>query len=162
MSHLLAKRKLNLLVPPFLAEGLAEAMDFTHQPQDVVDPHLASKGLLLLDEFRPLSELFVLTRRGLAWSDQKKYLCWQGGSFVAFLIEEYGLEKFKRFYRTDYIKLTLNPGEAIEEIYGKSISKLETDWKNFLEGYATGEESRAEFFLKAGGIDRDKHSTSNW
>ena len=150
MSHLLAKRKLNLLVPPFLAEGLAGAMDFTYRPQDVVDPHLASKGLLLLDDFRPLSELFVLTRRGLAWSDQKKYLCWQGGSFVAFLIEEYGLEKFKRFYRTDYIKLTLNPREAIEEIYGKSVSRLETDWKNFLEGYATGEESRAEFFLKAG------------
>ncbi|MBS3793263.1 hypothetical protein KGY77_11550 [Candidatus Bipolaricaulota bacterium] len=148
ITHLLAKRKLNPLVPPFLAEGLAEAMDFTHRPKDVVDPHLASIGLLLLDEFRPLSELFVLTRRGLTWSDQKKYFYWQGGSFVAFLIEEYGPEKFKDFYRTDYITLTLRPEEAVEEIYGKSISKLETDWKNFLEGYATGEESRAKFFLE--------------
>ncbi|MFB6216758.1 MAG: hypothetical protein ABEJ72_07300, partial [Candidatus Aenigmatarchaeota archaeon] len=47
MTHLLAKRKLNPLVPPFLGEGIAEAMDFAHRPKDVEDPHLASKGLLL-------------------------------------------------------------------------------------------------------------------
>jgi hypothetical protein len=102
-----------------------------------------------LDEFRPLNELLKLTRRGLTWSDQKKHLYWQGGSFVAFLIDEYGLEKFKEFYKTDYITLTLRSDEAIEGIYGKNILQLEKDWKNFLEGYAPGEEKRARIFLRA-------------
>lgn len=148
MTHLLAKRKLNPLVPPFLAEGLTVAMDFTYRPKDAVDPHLATKGLLLLDEFRPLNELLKLTRRGLTWSDQKKHFYWQGGSFVAFLIDEYGLEKFKEFYKTDYITLTLRSDEAIEGIYGKSIPQLEKDWTDFLESYAPGEEKRARVFLQ--------------
>jgi hypothetical protein len=149
MTHLLAKRKLNPLVPPFLAEGMSEAMDFAHRSKDVVDPHLASKGLLLLAEFRLLNGLLKLTRTGLTWPDQKKHLYWQGGSFVAFLIDEYGLEKFKEFYKTDYITLTLHPDEVAGEIYGKNILQLEKDWKNFLEGYAPGEEKRARIFLRA-------------
>jgi hypothetical protein len=124
-------------------------MDFTYRPKDVVDPHLATKGLLLLDEFRPLNELLKLTRTGLTWPDQKKHLYWQGGSLVAFLIDEYGLEKFKEFYKRDYVTLILHPNEAAGEIYEKSISQLEKDWTDFLEGYAPGEEKRARVFLRA-------------
>ncbi|MFB6214591.1 MAG: hypothetical protein ABEI54_01860, partial [Candidatus Bipolaricaulia bacterium] len=149
MVHIVAREKLNPLVPPFLSEGLVSALDFAHRPEGVIDPHLVSKGLILANQFRSLDVLIKLTRMGLTRPDRMKYLYWQGGSFVAFLIDEYGLEKFKEFYKTDYITLTLHPDEAAGKIFGKSISQLEKEWTDFLEGYAPGEERRAKLFLQA-------------
>ncbi len=53
------------------------------------------------------------------------------GSFCRFLIEEYGIEKFKEFYRT---------GDT--DVYGKNIGELSASWKDFLDTLPTVEHAK--------------------
>ncbi len=48
-----------------------------------------------------------------------------GGSFVKFLVDNHGIEKFLSVYR----------GKSFSKIYGKSIDQLNNDWKDFLAQY---------------------------
>ncbi|MGY3188877.1 peptidase MA family metallohydrolase [Lysinibacillus sp. TE18511] len=48
-------------------------------------------------------------------------------SFIKYLIDTYGLEKFEKIYNEK------NIGEKIEEVYGKSISEIENDWIGFIK-----------------------------
>ena len=47
------------------------------------------------------------------------------GSFVKFLVETYGLERFLHLFGTDIT--------SAEAIYGKDLAELESDWRRFLE-----------------------------
>ncbi|MBY0121660.1 hypothetical protein [Bacillus sp. S/N-304-OC-R1] len=47
-------------------------------------------------------------------------------SFVTYLIESYGLEKFEQIYNKEDL------ANKIEDIYGKNISELENDWISFI------------------------------
>ncbi len=49
--------------------------------------------------------------------DQTAYIL--AGSFVGFLVERYGLARFRRLYET----------EDYEMVYGKSFATLETEWR---------------------------------
>ena len=53
------------------------------------------------------------------------------GSFSKYLIDTYGIEDFKEFYRT---------GDP--SVYGKSVVDLTNEWKEFLEGIYVPEETR--------------------
>jgi hypothetical protein len=46
------------------------------------------------------------------------------GSFVGFLIEQYGLPTFRRLYDTGHC----------EEAYGKSLQRLEEEWRAHVQG----------------------------
>lgn len=48
-------------------------------------------------------------------------------SFIKYLIDTYGLEKFEKIYNEK------NIGEKIEEVYGKNISEIENDWIGFIK-----------------------------
>ena len=45
------------------------------------------------------------------------------GSFVGFLIEKYGLPKFKRLYQT----------ESYNKVYGESLQILDREWRSSLQ-----------------------------
>ncbi|MGM7702850.1 hypothetical protein ACSVDE_14065 [Pseudalkalibacillus sp. Hm43] len=49
------------------------------------------------------------------------------GSFVSYLIEEYGLKTFEKIYNVDQLNI------AIKETYGKDIDTLETEWLDYIK-----------------------------
>ncbi|MEM8962210.1 MAG: DUF2891 domain-containing protein [Acidobacteriota bacterium] len=54
---------------------------------------------------------------------QRKLAYLQEGSFTKFLIERDGLEKYMKVYL----------GESLEDVYGKDLATLETEWRELLE-----------------------------
>ena len=55
------------------------------------------------------------------------------GSFIKFIIERYGIEKFKTFY----IQFTEQEifGEVLKENYNKTIAEIEPEWIEFVKNY---------------------------
>jgi hypothetical protein len=48
------------------------------------------------------------------------------GSFCGFVIETYGVERFKRLYAAN------DPAAAAASVLGKSLADLDADWREFL------------------------------
>lgn len=119
----------------FLAEGLAvHAHDFlggiSAFPNFGQDPHVLAQrvapdhSVLALDRFatpRPLG-------------DRGTYIV--AGSFVRFLIERYGMERFRLLYAltplTSYRRDAGDPARW-SPVYGKTIEELEREWRAFLD-----------------------------
>jgi len=76
------------------------------------------------------------------------YTYLETASFVLFLIDQYGLERFQRLYRVSLVPIP-NFGEAFCRIYDEEIAYVERDWLEFLAGYAVGQEARARRFVQA-------------
>jgi len=79
----------------------------------------------------PLEELLAFTEIGSEWS--KPLVAYpQAGSFVKFLIDTYGREKFLEAYsRLDNSKEEIvfkQNRENLEQIYGKSLDTLSQEW----------------------------------
>jgi len=69
-----------------------------------------------------------------AASDRLTYAYLISGSFVKYLINGYGLSKFKTLYELS----PLTPGVATptdptryQNVYGNSLAQLETEWRNW-------------------------------
>lgn len=67
------------------------------------------------------------------WGDYPEEIKYPAaGSFIDYLIDNYGINLLKQFYREatpdDFEKVT-------QTIYGKSLAPLENDWHQFLESY---------------------------
>lgn len=52
-------------------------------------------------------------------------------SFVTYLIDTYGLEKFEKVYDQP------NLGEKLVEVYGKNVDELEREWVSYVDGNYT-------------------------
>ena len=70
-----------------------------------------------------------------------------GQSFVKYLIEEYGIEKFMTFAKAVYVN------QACEEVYNKSLDNVEEEWLKFLEGVEPFEYTYKEWVNKKVGKD---------
>lgn len=99
-----------------LLEGLAVAADWSG---DVYDPHQWSKALI---ENGMAPGIADIAGFGFWYAPPSQSYTLMG-SFSRYLIDTYGIEKFKTVYRTGDFTL-----------YGKSLSELEADWKKFLAG----------------------------
>lgn len=99
-----------------LVEGLAVAADWS---ADEFTPHGWSKAMIKAKAALDLREIVGIG----FWRapPQKSYMLM--GSFVRYLIDTYGVEKFKTVYRTGSFST-----------YGKSLGELISDWKTFLDG----------------------------
>ena len=100
-----------------LLEGVAVAADW---PQEQYSPHdvssvLMEKGLLpnIENAFDPMG--FWKNPSGKAYQSM--------GSFVRWLIDEFGIDKMKMFYQ----------GVEFYEVYGISLVKAIDDWKSYLK-----------------------------
>lgn len=49
------------------------------------------------------------------------------GSFITFLIDSYGLEKFEQVYNQEQVE------KKIQDVYGKTMEELEKEWLHFIE-----------------------------
>ncbi len=99
-----------------LLEGLAVAADWSG---DGYDPHQWSKAIIqngMAPDIGDIAGLgFWYAPPGLSYTLM--------GSFTRYLIDTYGIDKFKTVYRTGDFSL-----------YGKDLQGLAADWKKFLEG----------------------------
>ncbi|MYG05521.1 hypothetical protein F4167_02630 [Candidatus Poribacteria bacterium] len=100
-----------------LHEGIAVAADWS---EGKLTAHQWAKAMREMEIAPPLSAVMGIGFWGHAGS--RSYLL--AGSFVRFLVDTYGIEKFKGVFPT---------GNFVKH-YGKDLQSLETEWINFLEG----------------------------
>ena len=100
-----------------LHEGIAVAADWD---EGKLTAHQWAKAMREMEIAPPLSAIMGIGFWGHAGS--RSYLL--AGSFVRFLVDTYGIEKFKGVFPT---------GNFVKH-YGKNLQSLETEWIHFLEG----------------------------
>ena len=150
-AHVVAYCAWSALPSQPVNEGLAVAVDFRSRPRTTYDPHLLSKGLALRSELMAIEPLFSQPFDApppASTSRDVLYTYLETASFVLFLIDQYGLERFQRLYRVSLVPIP-NFGEAFCRIYDEEIAYVERDWLEFLAGYAVGQEARARRFVQA-------------
>ncbi|RMF87882.1 MAG: hypothetical protein D6736_11875 [Nitrospinota bacterium] len=100
-----------------LVEGIAEA---TAWQSGELTPHQWSRAMFELGLAPPLD---TLLRPWSFWLElpARSYLL--TGSFVRYLIDTYGIDKFKAVYR----------GKKFMQSFGKSLSQLQQEWETFLQ-----------------------------
>ena len=100
-----------------LHEGIAVAADWS---EGKLTAHQWAKAMREMEIAPPLSAIMGIGFWGHAGS--RSYLL--AGSFVRFLVDTYGIEKFKGVFPT---------GNFVKH-YGKELESLETEWIDFLAG----------------------------
>ncbi|MDE0016268.1 MAG: hypothetical protein OXU51_08785 [Candidatus Poribacteria bacterium] len=100
-----------------LHEGIAVAADWS---EGKLTAHQWAKAMREMEIAPPLSAIMGIGFWGHAGS--RSYLL--AGSFVRFLVDTYGIEKFKGVFST---------GNFVKH-YGKELQSLETEWIDFLAG----------------------------
>lgn len=107
-----------LSMKPGLIEGLAVAAAWD---EDRLTAHQWSKAYRLLKKSHPPSMEKIIDAGGF-WTSASGIAYTLSGSFVRFLIDRYGIEKFKRVY----------PDAKFNRTYGKSLKALVGEWEKFL------------------------------
>lgn len=116
---------------PALTEGIATAADGEYSFNTI---HYAA-GLAYNNNFRyPIESLF----KGLNFFGQLSSLSYvYSGSFCKYLIDEYGVEKFKMIFQNG----------SFESVYGKSIRTLEKEYYLFIESFGIGNIHQATYYF---------------
>jgi len=101
-----------------MVEGIATAADW---PAEDLNPHQAAAALRRLEMAPDLRN--IVGASGF-WTAASSRAYTTAGSFIRFLVDEYGIEAFKRVYgRGDF-----------RGAYEKSLDALVGEWETFLEG----------------------------
>lgn len=101
-----------------LVEGLAVAADWNSRFYGGLDRHQWSKSLIKSDLAPDVKD--IIGTGFLYYPANRSYTIM--GSFSRFLIDVYGIDKFKEFYRS-----------GNESVYKKDIGNLVLEWKSFLK-----------------------------
>ena len=108
-----------------LLEGIAVAVDWRGQKYN---PHQWSKVMIELGRAPQIDDILGFG----FWYAPAEVSYTLTGSFSKYLIDTYGIEKYKTAYKT---------GSFSE--YGKNIDELELEWKEFLKSVVTPSETKA-------------------
>ncbi|MDM5247733.1 MULTISPECIES: hypothetical protein [unclassified Lysinibacillus] len=123
----------------FTQEGFATYMEDTYGENESYT-HKLMKYFIDSNKFIPISKLIDPNQDDAyfrpALTSQKEYtLRWMSyihsASFITYLIDTYGLEKFEQLYNEEDL------AKKIKEIYGKNISEIENDWVVFIKNRQT-------------------------
>lgn len=106
---------LKVSLKPGLHEGIAVAAAWNTQP---LTPHQRSKAMHQLKIAPEIQQIMGLG----FWQEASSRSYTLAGSFVRFLVDTYGMEKFKGVFPTGNFKQT----------YGKTLDNLVQEWKGFL------------------------------
>ncbi len=104
--------------PPLLAEGMAAYFEF---------PHFYGKELRQSDQLPPVS---MLLKSVDYYSLPGHNNISAASSFVKYLIDTYGLSKFKQLYK---YSSDLKIENQFQEIYEKPLAELESGWHELLD-----------------------------
>lgn len=130
----------------FLTEGLATFMQYRFSKErkwPFPDLKLEESLLKFRDDLVPLDKLIVETTNHLEIynpvelnSLTTRIAYAEAASFVEFLIEKYGVGKFKTLCKNlDKIKIPSCQGEGIKEVYNEPLKVLEKKWLKSLYGH---------------------------
>jgi tetratricopeptide (TPR) repeat protein len=108
-----------------LLEGLATALQGYRDSVSIHEWAVAMQKLKLLPEIRSIMDPLGFLRSAPA----RAYLA--SGSFCRWLMMTEGVPKFLQMYR----------GNTFEQVYGTSLTQLETNWKQFLARSTISEEA---------------------
>ncbi len=116
-----------------LVEGIAEAATWESEE---LTPHQWSKAML---ELGIAPSVTSILRPWSFWLELPSRSYMLMGSFIRYLIEAYGIDRFKRIYR----------GESFEQVYGKGIDQLTTEWQQSLQGIplSVGDQALAKAYF---------------
>ncbi len=104
--------------PPFVSEGLANYLSLAiFDMKEIVDRGLALPLDTFLDTWQYYTADPYIADRTAA-------------TFVMYLVNEYGFNRFKQFYRAAD---DLNLRNVLEEQFGSSIEELEKNWMHFVD-----------------------------
>lgn len=109
-----------------LVEGIATAADWD---AEALDPHEASAALREMDQAPDIDRL-VGASGFWTQSSGRAYILM--GSFVRWLVDTYGMEKFRQAYGT----------ASFEPVYGKPASALVTEWEAFVDAIELTDDQR--------------------
>lgn len=117
---------LKVSLKPGLHEGIAVAAAWNTEQ---LTPHQRSKAMHQLKIAPEIQQIMGLG----FWKEASSRSYILAGSFVRFLADTYGMEKFKAVF----------PTGNFEETYGKTLDNLVKEWKNFLESVPLTEDDLA-------------------
>lgn len=113
---------------PFLANGIAS---YAISAVKGTDLHKSAKTMLDKGLLQSAAAL-----NGPAWNSVKSSPWVQSlsTSFVGYLVESYGMEKFKQFYAFDSPdNASAGLDQRAEKVYGRSLVDLDNEWQAFLK-----------------------------
>jgi len=127
ITHVIAWNVIGKPGTTFLNEGLAVTMDGVwHAVSDpITDLHQWTKKFMDEDKLPTIIEMVS------SWNSFDTLITYPvSGSFVSYLVDEYGMEKFKEML-IEANKYNFNT--KCLEIYNRELNKLELDWKVYIE-----------------------------
>ena len=124
-------------------EGLAEAGEGSYGGQMTLDEYTAALYQLKLAP--PIKS--IMSPLGF-WSKQSNIAYFLAGSFTKFLIDNYGIDKFKKVYKF----------KSLDDVYGKDLEALSSDWLKKIDKIKLSDEQlkTAEALFKPKGIFEKK------
>ena len=133
LVHILVYWTVGMQTSVALDEGIAVAVTGNYMRSseypDGIPVHIAASQLNSMQMLKPINTMFD----NQAWEtvhDQDHVLYYnQSGSFVAYLVERYGIQSFKQFYTRASANEYKN---SFRQIYGLSIDDFYQQWILFL------------------------------
>jgi len=117
--------------PALFEEGVAVAYDWRFAVEEG-DVHALARRNLLLQQLFPLRS--ILTSSGFqAHNSTTAYI--EAGSFVKYLIDTYGPDKMRSLFTLPRYSDVQEIEVAFKEIYGQSLSEVESEWWAFLRAW---------------------------
>jgi hypothetical protein len=129
-----------------LVEGLAVWASDGHYRLEPIDAWAAA--VAASDTYIPLSTL----RAGPFYDFQHETSYLEAGSFVKYLVENYGLDKLKELYGLATGKAEQDE-QVVQRLYGKAYAELEDDWLAYLKGLSPTQEEAEAWRLKVRSFD---------
>ncbi len=117
--------------PAFFEEGLAVAYDWRFALEEG-EVHALAQGKLGRQGLFPLHSILT-TRDFQAYDSLTAYV--EAGSFVKYLIDTYGPDKMRSIFTLPRYGSTQEIEAAFQEIYGQSLSEMESEWRAFLRAW---------------------------
>ena len=110
-----------------LVEGLAVWASGGHYGEEPIDEWAAV--VAASDQYLPLAEL----RNGPFYEFQHETSYLQGGSFVQYLVNRYGLDRLKALYGQATGNAEFDE-DLVQSLYSKGYADLEAEWLDYLAG----------------------------
>jgi hypothetical protein len=114
--------------PALFEEGVAVAYDWRFA-LEVGEVHAVAQERLAQQRLFPLHSILT-TRDFQVYDSPTAYI--EAGSFVKYLIDAYGSDSMRSLFTVPRYSDVQEIETAFQEIYGQSISEVESEWWNFL------------------------------
>lgn len=119
-GHWLINSQINKTTGNFISEGVQMWYMFTTSDE------FKQMGIAMANQFASEDLTDIISGKGNFFQGDKYYLI--SGIFVDYLIEKYGIDKFKELYKFNYDEMFI----GFEKVYGEALPKIVEDYRGWL------------------------------